>query len=121
MRVTRTLLRRLSSISAALGLIALSTAGSILVHLKCRRRQLQSSSELRGARWGGINTVRLTWSGATSNNIDVNRNRVLLTTVPNTGTYTDSTGDTGRARYTYKVCEAGTSSCSNDVTVRFRH
>jgi len=41
--------------------------------------------------------------------------------MPNTGTYTDSTGDTGRAGYTYKVCEAGTSSCSNDVTVRFRH
>ena len=70
---------------------------------------------------GGINTVRLTWSGATSTNIDVYRNGVVVATVANTGTYTDSTGDTGRARYTYKVCEAGTSSCSNDVIVTFRH
>ena len=31
----------------------------------------------------------------------------------------DSTGDTGRARYTYQVCEAGTSTCSNEVTVTF--
>jgi len=68
----------------------------------------------------GINTVRLTWSGATSANIDVFRNSVLITTVPNTGTYTDSTGDTGRARYRYMVCEAGTQTCSNQVTVTFR-
>jgi len=73
-----------------------------------------------GRKVGGINTVRLTWSGATSANIDVNRDGVVIATVTNTGTYTDSTGDTGRARYTYKVCAAGTSTCSNEVTVRFR-
>jgi Tol biopolymer transport system component len=68
----------------------------------------------------GINTVRLTWSGATSANIDVYRNgRPPLATVPNTGSYTDSTGDTGRARYRYRVCEAGTSICSNNATVTF--
>jgi len=74
-----------------------------------------------GRKVGGINTVRLTWTGAISNNVDVNRNGVVIATVPNTGTYIDSTGDTGRARYTYEVCEAGTSTCSNEVTVRFRH
>src|SRR5438876_5283911 len=74
-----------------------------------------------GRKVGGINTVRLTWTGATSSNVDVNRDGVVIATVPNTGTYIDSTGDTGRARYTYEVCEAGTSTCSNEVTVRFRH
>jgi FtsP/CotA-like multicopper oxidase with cupredoxin domain len=69
---------------------------------------------------GGINTVRLTWMGANSTNIDVYRNGIVIATVPNTGTYTDSTGDSGRASYTYKVCEASTLTCSNDVTVRFR-
>jgi hypothetical protein len=73
-----------------------------------------------GRKVGGVNTVRLRWSGATSADIDVYRNGVLITTVPNTGTYTDSTGDTGRARYTYQVCEAGTGTCSNDATVTFR-
>ncbi len=77
--------------------------------------------EASGRKVGGINTVRLTWTGATSSNIDVYRDGIVIATVPNTGTYTDSTGDTGRARYTYKVCEAGTSTCSNEVTVRFRH
>src|SRR6266540_2818909 len=73
-----------------------------------------------GRKVGGINTVRLTWSGATSTNINVYRDGNVIATVPNTGTYTDSTGDTGRARYTYKVCAVGTFTCSNEVTVRFR-
>jgi len=75
-----------------------------------------------GRKVGGINTVRLTWSGATSTNIDVYRNGAPpIATVPNTGVYTDSTGDTGRASYRYRVCEAGTSTCSNDATKRFPH
>ena len=73
-----------------------------------------------GRKVGGINTVRLTWSGAASTNIDVYRDAVLIVTTANDGLYTDSTGDTGRARYTYKVCEAGTQTCSNEVTVTFR-
>jgi hypothetical protein len=74
-----------------------------------------------GRKVGGINTVRLTWTGATSSNIDVQRDGVVIATVPNTGNYTDSTGDAGRARYTYEVCEAGTQTCSNDAQVVFRH
>ncbi len=75
-----------------------------------------------GRKVGGINTVRLTWSGANSNNIDVYRNSAPpIARVPNTGTYTDSTGDTGQASYRYRVCEAGTSTCSNDATKKFPH
>src|SRR5438105_2516660 len=69
----------------------------------------------------GINSARLTWSGATSANVDVYRNDVLIATTPNDGQYSDSTGDTGQAQYVYRVCEAGTGTCSNDVTVTFRH
>ena len=74
----------------------------------------------RGKKVGGINTSRLTWSGATSSNIDVNRDGVVIVTVPNNGHYNDSTGTTGQATFTYKVCEAGTQTCSNSVIVRFR-
>ena len=73
-----------------------------------------------GRKVGGINTVRLTWDGATSTNVDVYRDDVLIVTASNDGSYIDFTGDTGRARYTYKVCEAGTSTCSNDARVTFR-
>jgi subtilisin family serine protease len=74
----------------------------------------------RGKKIGGINTSRLTWSGATSTNIDVNRDGIVIATVPNNGHYNDSTGTTGQASFTYKVCEAGTQTCSNSVVVRFR-
>jgi hypothetical protein len=70
---------------------------------------------------GGINTVRLSWNGATSTDIDIYRDSVLIVTTANDGSYGDSTGDTGRARYTYQVCEAGTQVCSNEDTVIFAH
>jgi len=53
-------------------------------------------------------------------NVDIYRNDVLIATQPNDpGVYTDSTGDTGRARYRYRICEAGTGTCSNVVIVQF--
>jgi hypothetical protein len=73
----------------------------------------------RGRKEGGINTVRLTWDGATSPDVDLYRNGVVIVTTANDGLYIDSTGDTGRARYTYQVCEAGTQTCSNETTVSF--
>ena len=47
--------------------------------------------------------------------------RALIATTPNFPPflYTDFTGDTGRAQYIYRVCEAGTQTCSNDIRVRF--
>lgn len=68
----------------------------------------------------GRQTVDLSWDGAASANIDIYRDGVKIATVPNSGTYKDFIGVRGgNARYTYKVCEAGTSNCSNQVTVRF--
>src|SRR6266566_3558944 len=73
-----------------------------------------------GRRVQGRHTVDLTWSGATSPNIDIYRNGVVIATVPNNGTYKDFIGVRGgNVRYTYKVCEAGTGNCSNEVVVRF--
>jgi len=66
----------------------------------------------------GVAIVNLFWNGATSNNIDIYRNGVLIRTVPNIGTYTDNTGIKSRATFTYTVCEAGTVNCSNVVIVQ---
>jgi hypothetical protein len=74
---------------------------------------------VQGRKVQGRNTVDLTWSGATSSNVDIYRNNAPLTTVPNPGPYTDSTGTRGPATFTYKVCEAGTQTCSNNATVNF--
>jgi Galactose oxidase, central domain len=70
---------------------------------------------------GGINTVRLTWSGATSTYVDIYRDGMPIVRTANRGSYVVSTGDTGRARYTYQVCEFGTSTCSNEATATFAH
>jgi len=74
---------------------------------------------VRGKRIGGINTSRLKWKGATSANIDIYRDGIVIVTTPNDGLYDDSTGTSGQASFTYKVCEAGTQTCSNFVTVNF--
>ena len=73
-----------------------------------------------GRRVQGRHTVDLAWSGANSANIDIYRNGVVIATLLNNGSYKDFIGVRGgNARYTYKVCEAGTQTCSNQVTVRF--
>src|SRR5437763_17168224 len=73
----------------------------------------------QGKKVGGINTSRLKGRGATSNNVDVYRDGNVIATTPNDGSYNDSTGTTGQASFMYKVCEAGTQTCSNTVTVNF--
>src|SRR5207247_11105562 len=78
----------------------------------------QSTLTARGYKVQARQAVDISWHGATSNNIDVYRDGVLIVTVPNIpGFYTDHIGARGNARYTYKVCEAGTQNCSNEVTV----
>jgi hypothetical protein len=73
-----------------------------------------------GRRVQGRHTVDLTWSPVTSANIDIYRDGVVIATIPNSGSYKDFIGARGgNVRYTYKVCEAGTQNCSNEVTVRF--
>jgi hypothetical protein len=73
-----------------------------------------------GRRVQGRHTADLTWSGANSANIDIYRDGVVIATVPDNGAFKDFIGVRGgNPRYTYKVCEPGTQTCSNDVTVRF--
>jgi len=74
----------------------------------------------RGYKVQGQQRVDLSWNGATSNNIDIYRNGVLITTVPNIpGFYTDNIRARGKGTYTYRICDAGTQNCSNQVTVKF--
>jgi Kelch motif len=65
----------------------------------------------------GFKVVRLAWIGATSPTVDIYRNGALLATVNNDGSFVNTL--TVRGIYTYKVCEAGTMNCSNEVEVRF--
>ena len=80
-----------------------------------------------GRKVNGVDTVRLSWSRATSNQVDIYRciqqlngcSPAVIATTRNDGRYIDSTGHTGQAGFRYKVCEAGTQTCSNPVGVTF--
>ena len=67
----------------------------------------------------GVQQADLSWSGATSTNVDVYRNSSVIATTANDGAYTDNIGAKGKGSYTYQVCEAGTSTCSATVQVNF--
>lgn len=72
-----------------------------------------------GSKIKGSQQVALTWSGATTANVDVLRNGAKITTTANDGAHTDAIGAKGGGTYTYVVCEAGTTTCSNPSTVVF--
>jgi subtilisin len=67
---------------------------------------------------GGL-TADLTWSGANGASVDIYRSGAVVATTENDGFYTDATGMRGSGSATYQVCEAGTSTCSNVVTVNW--
>lgn len=64
-----------------------------------------------------FNAVDLTWSGGASAKVDVYRNDAFTTTTANDGAHTDKVR--GAGTYNYKVCEAGSQTCSNTVQVVF--
>ena len=59
----------------------------------------------------------LTWSGAAGKSVIVHRNSSLRRTIENDGRWRNHPKSSGR--YTYWICESGTSRCSNKVTVSF--
>lgn len=66
----------------------------------------------------GKKYVDLSWSGATTSNVDVYRNGSLVTTTANDGAWTDSLGRTS-GTFSYEVCEENSSVCSATVQVSF--
>lgn len=62
----------------------------------------------------------LTWTPAgRSSKIDIYRNGSMIGTVNNTGSHIDNTSFKGGGTLEYKVCETGSSVCSNSVLVHF--
>jgi hypothetical protein len=58
--------------------------------------------------------VTLTWSGAMGASVDILRGAALIVTTPNDGSHEDRVGG---GTYQYRVCNAGTTVCSNTATV----
>jgi subtilisin family serine protease len=67
----------------------------------------------------GFQQVDLSWAGASGSSVDVYRDGSKIATTANSGAYTDELGVKGSGSYVYRVCEAGTSTCSGNVTAAF--
>jgi hypothetical protein len=67
----------------------------------------------------GKRRADLSWSGASSNKVDIYRNGGRTVTTANDGFYTDRIPGHGQGSFTYQVCNAGSQTCSNQVTVTF--
>lgn len=78
------------------------------------------SLSVNGYKVKGKHTIDLTWANVDGGSVDIYRNGSFLTTTANDGSYTDATGNKGgNTSYTYEVCEAGTSTCTNTATASF--
>ena len=73
----------------------------------------------RGYKVKGLQKVDLTWAGFTSASVDVYRNNTRIMTTSNDGAQLDPIDRKSSGSYTYKACEVGTTSCSNQTTVVF--
>ena len=64
--------------------------------------------------------VTVKWSGARGSAVNLYRFRNFLKQEPNDGLYTASRALPGLSKYTYYVCELGsTTLCSNEATILF--
>jgi serine protease len=93
--------------------------GSISQTVTVASSGTEISLSATGYKVKGRHNVDLEWAGATSTNIDIYRNGTVVATTANDGFHTDSTNNVGGGSYTYKICEAGTETCSNEATVSF--
>jgi hypothetical protein len=72
-----------------------------------------------GSKVKGLEQAALFWKNATSATVDIFRNNSKIATVSNAGSMTDHINARGSGSYTYKVCNTGTTTCSNTASVVF--
>ena len=72
-----------------------------------------------GAVQGGRPKTTLTWGGATGTNVDIFRNSAKITTTANDGNHVDQLAKGTKGTFTYQVCDAGTTTCSNTASVTY--
>lgn len=77
--------------------------------------QLSGNASKVSGRW----RADLTWSGATSTEVDIYRNGTKIATINNTGSYVDQTNNRGSGSLSYQVCEAGSTNCSETIILQF--
>jgi len=75
---------------------------------------LTISLQATAATAGNGARVTLTWSGATTDPVDIYRDNAKIATTPNDGSYMDAVP---HGTYRYRVCNLGSTTCSADVDI----
>ena len=98
----------------------LSTVRTVNVTVAAAITSSTSGGTLKatGRKVKGVQSVDLSWNGLSGTSLDVYRNSTKWLT-PNDGRETDNLNKKGAGSYTYKVCVAGTTTCSNTASVVF--
>ena len=86
---------------------------------KYHNRSIPIELSANGYKVNGQKYVELTWSGATTTNVDIYRNNTLYATTANDGADTTGSLGVGGSTDTFKICEEGTNICSNEAAVNW--
>ena len=80
----------------------------------------QASLTARGYKVKGLQTVDLKWGGLSASSVNIYRNGAVISSSANDGAETDGLNRKGGGvTYTYQVCAADGSSCTNSASVSF--
>ncbi len=66
----------------------------------------------------GVQHAQLTWTGGAAQ-VSIIRDGQILAIITNTGLYEDNIGIKGGGSYSYQICDAQGSNCSNTVIATF--
>ena len=77
------------------------------------------SLSVRAYKEKGNQKADLTWRNLTASSVDIYRGGSKISTTSNDGSMTDNIDNKGSGSYSYKVCAAGTTTCTNSATASF--
>jgi serine protease AprX len=105
---------------SASGEITVVADSTVTLNLQLEPEQPAESIQLSavGYKVRGLQKVDLAWSGSSAA-VDVFRNGSKIATDVSVSPWTDHINARGGGSYTYKVCESGATTCSNEAVVTF--
>jgi subtilisin family serine protease len=97
------------------GIVKAKAASDYLAANGCTTQPPVGDLTLSGNRSKGNRQANLSWSGATTSNVDIYINGSLNSTTTNDGSQSFTVSK--NSSYTFSVCEEGSSNCTNEITL----
>jgi hypothetical protein len=101
------------------GNLSASKTVTVVVSASASGTSSAATLSVRGYKSRGRDTADLSWTGLSAASVDVFRNGARISSSSNSGKMTDNIGTRGGGTFTYQVCAAGSTTCTNKVSVTF--